>query len=70
MGASVTKFAVVITNWTRPSPVVEFGDDILNPEFAVGNDSPSTQPVEPVIKTISETPPTVSSLYIYRITLA
>ena len=62
MGASVTKFALVIMNWTRPSPVVEFGNDILNPEFAVGNDSPSTQPVEPVVETSSETLPTVSPL--------
>ena len=66
MRASVTKFAVAIMNWTRPSPVVtvEFGDDILNPEFAfaVGNDSPSTQPVEPVVEMSSETPPTVSPL--------
>ena len=60
MGASVTKFAVAIMNWTRPSPVVEFGDDILNPEFAVGNDSPSTQPVEPVVETSSEASPTLS----------
>ena len=56
MGASVTKFAVAIMNWTRPSP------DILNPEFAVGNDSPSMQPVEPVVETSSETLPTVSPL--------
>ena len=41
MGASVTKFAVAVMNW---SPVVEFGDDIINPEMAVGNDSPSMQP--------------------------
>ena len=41
MGASVTKFAVAVMNW---SPVVEFGDDIINPELAVGNDSPSMQP--------------------------
>ena len=46
----------------RPSPVVEFGDDILNPEFAVGNDSPSTQPFEPVVKMSSETSPTISPL--------
>ena len=57
-----TKFAVAIMNWTRPSPVVEFGNDILNPKFAVGNDSPSTQPVEPVVEMSSETPPTVSPL--------
>ena len=62
MGASVTKFVVAIMNWTRPSPIVEFGDDILNLEFAMGNDSPSTQPVEPVVKTSSETLPTVSPL--------
>ena len=62
MGASVTKFALAIINWSRPSPIVEFGDDILNPEFAVCNDSPSTQPVEPVVETSSETPPTVSLL--------
>ena len=61
-GSERTKFAVAIMNWTRPNPVVEFGDDILNSEFAVGNDSPSTQPVEPVIETSSETPPTVSPL--------
>ena len=41
MGASITKFAVAVMNW---SPVVEFGDDIINPELAVGNDSPSMQP--------------------------
>ena len=62
MGVSITKFAVAIMNWTPPSPIVEFGDDILNPEFAVGNDSPSTQPIEPVVETSSETPPTVSPL--------
>ena len=62
MGVSITKFTVAIMNWTRPSPVVEFGDDILNPEFAVGNDSPSMQPIEPVVETSSETPPTVSPL--------
>ena len=50
MGASVTKFAVAIMNYTLPSPVVEFGDDILNLEFVVGNDSSSTQPIEPVVK--------------------
>ena len=62
MGASVTKFAVAVMNWTRPSSVVKFGDDILNLEFAVGNDSPSIQPVEPVVKMSSETPLTVSPL--------
>ena len=62
MGASVTNFAVAIMNWTRPCTVVEFGDDILNPEFAVGNYSPFTQPVEPVVEMSSETPPTVSPL--------
>ena len=41
MGASITKFAVAVMNW---SPVVKFGDDIINPELAVGNDSPSMQP--------------------------
>ena len=44
-GTIVTKFAVAVMNWTRPSPVVEYGDNILNTEFAVGNDSPSTQSV-------------------------
>ena len=28
-------------NWTHPSSVVKFGDDIINPEIAVGNDSSS-----------------------------
>ena len=41
MGASVTKFAVAVMKW---SPVIEFGDDIINPKLAVGNDSPSMQP--------------------------
>ena len=63
MGVNITKFAMAIMNWTwPPSPVVEFGDDILNPEFTVGNDSPSTQPVEPVVETSSETLQTVSPL--------
>ena len=69
MGASVTKFAVAIMNWTRPSPVVEFGDDILNPEFAVGNDSPSTQPVEPVVEMSSEADP-FTARHRYRISFA
>ena len=45
MGASVTKFVVAVMNWTlaRPGliPVIEFGDDIINPEFAGANDLPS-----------------------------
>ena len=45
-GVSVTKFVVAVMNWTRPghSPVIEFGNDIINPEFTVGNDLPSIQP--------------------------
>ena len=31
---------LTVLDWTRPIPVVEFGDDIIDPEFAVGNDSP------------------------------
>ena len=61
MGASITKFAVAVMNWTRPTPVVEFGNDITSSEFAVGNDSPSMQPCMS-LKRGSETPPTFAAM--------
>ena len=59
MGANVTKFVVAVMNWTRPSPIVEFGDDIINLEFAVGNARLAIHAALHVVETSSETPPTV-----------